>query len=163
MDAETLPFPTGGVRDFYGTNILSLRGDVPGKIGGLNTTAIDWDSGQNQNLSYNLYDRGLGAYTRGADEYSVDMKLQAQLPLVGRLALVMELQINNLFNRIQRTNLYDWGSDINYGGNEGANLPIGGRPLANFNRPWGYASYGGNNGYYSDGRSFSTFSIGLKF
>ncbi len=104
------------------------------------------------------YYGGVGGYRGGSDYYNVDLRLQTQIPLKGKVMLVGHIQIDNLFNRILRTTVYDWGA-----GDEGRGWPDGivaGVPLSTFSRPWGSTP---DHNYFSAGRRFAEFSIGLKF
>jgi|GEM_PF-1433766 len=140
----TLPYTSGG------TTV-----DLP-------VFAIDAVASANGTASprYNIYYGGLNGFSSDyGDNLDIAMKLQGQLPLMNKLMLMVEIQIDNPFNRISRNHIYDWGSDAASDWT-GANTPIVGRPLGQFtNHPWGYA---GDSSYYDRGRTWS-FNIGLKF
>jgi len=124
----------------------------------LPVVAVDGNSGQNLNQQYAIYYGAPNAFTSGSDIFALSMKLQAQIPL-GKVMFLTEVMIDNPFNRINRSGIYDWGSNNELGSDGVANTPVSGRPLAQFNRSWGYAD---NHNYYDGGRTFS-FNVGLKF
>jgi hypothetical protein len=144
-----------GVEDLPQTQILDEFGNVvlePWSV-------LDYTGPSNTvNPRMNRYYGAVGAYHGGSDWFNVDLRLQGQIPLKGKLTLTAYVQVNNLFNRILRTSVYDWG----YGeeGRDGADGIVAGVPLSKFARPWGTAN---NNSYYTGGRTFTEFSVGLKF
>jgi len=161
-------YATSGVRTPNGVGALTVT-EVDAAnpaFGGRTVQAIDNIAGQNLLLNYNKYLSPNGAFTRGTDIYTVDMKLQAQMPLAGKVMLMTYVQIKNIFNHLQKVSVYDWSGSPNgspefgTGGSVGNSSPINGRPLGGFSQPWGFA---GDNTYYSGGRTFTEFSIGLKF
>ena len=144
-----------GVEDLPQNQILDEFGNVvlePWSV-------LDYTGPSNTvNPRMNRYYGAVGAYHGGSDWFNVDLRLQGQIPLKGKLTLTAYVQVNNLFNRILRTSVYDWG----YGeeGRDGADGIVAGVPLSNFARPWGTAN---NHSYYTGGRTFTEFSVGLKF
>ncbi|MBI1751845.1 MAG: carboxypeptidase regulatory-like domain-containing protein [Acidobacteria bacterium] len=161
-------YATSGVRQPNGVGTLSVAAidESDPAFGGHGVAPIDAISGQNITLNYNKYLSPMGAFTRGTDISTVDFKLQAQLPLAGKLMLTSYVQVRNIFNHIQKVSVYDWSGSPNgspefgTGGSVGSSVPINGRPLGGFSTPWGFA---GDNTYYSGGRTFTEFSVGLKF
>jgi hypothetical protein len=115
-------------------------------------------AGINTTEQYSNYYGGPNAFTAGSDSFDVAVKLQAQVPITGRMLLMMEILISNPFNRIKRNQGYDWSSDMATDWT-GASSPVAGRPLAQFNHPWGTAD---NANYFDSGRTFS-FNVGMKF
>jgi len=138
---------------------LNAQGQ-PVTTGGYEVIAQDPGSYQNTVANFNIYYGGVGAFTNGADVYNVNLKLQAQFPLFGRTMLTTYVQIDNLFNRVLQSHVYDWGyGDLDSDGVQSS--PIPGRALSYFHKPWGTA---GDNSYINNaGRTFTQFSIGLKF
>lgn len=155
-------YTTSGHRSLAGVSDFKNLGTPPATINGYSVQPYDAIAGQNVALNYNAYVGGLGAFKGGVDQYHVDLKLQAEFPIFGKLVFTTYLQVSNLFNHILRTNAYDWGAsgELSTGGAVGNSQPINGRPQAGFAYPWGYA---GDNTYYLAGRSFTQFSAGLKF
>lgn len=155
-------YTTSGVRSLFGVSDFKNLAQPPATLNGYSVQAYDAIAGQNVALNYNAYVGGLGAYKGGADQYHVDLKLQAEFPLSGRVIFTTYLQVSNLFNRILKTNAYDWGApgELATGGAVGNSQPVNGRPQGSFAYPWGYA---GDNTYYLAGRSYTQFSAGLKF
>jgi hypothetical protein len=143
---------TAGLSTLGGQIALNVP-DVPGTINGYRTV-LDTNS-----ASSSLYYGGLGAYKNGSDSCTSDAKIQATAPLGKKVSFLLEVTITNVFNRIQDTGFYDWRTYQDFYRPNGADSPIPGRPLAQFNLPWGYA---GNHTYYNEGRSYGC-SIGLKF
>jgi len=149
---------SAGQRSLAGSRNLNLS-NPDATYNGLPVVAADGNVGQNLNQVLNLYYGGANAFSAGNDILSTDLKLQAQIPLAGRVTLVSEISVWNPFNRINRNSIYDWGSGNELGSDGIASVPIAGRPLSQFNRAWGYA---GNSAYYDSGRTWS-FNVGLKF
>jgi len=113
--------------------------------------ALDWEGSAGVIPQFYTYYSALGAYKYGSDYYTFDLKLQAQVPVWRKMMLVGHVQINNVFNRVQRTRIHDWDFDMN---------TIPGRPLATFNQPWGSSE---GRQFYQGTRNVADFSIGLKF
>jgi hypothetical protein len=157
-------YSSATVRNFMGTSSLPVTSvdSSNAAFGGIGVTMPDYNVAQFPVPTYGRYYGGAGSFTSGMDVYSIDLRLQAQLPISGKLMVTSYVQVNNLFNRINRTNTYDWGSGGELGVNQdtNGNGPIDGRPLSVFNKPWGYS---GDYRYYTAGRSYSEFAIGLKF
>jgi hypothetical protein len=161
-------YATSGVRTPNGVGSLTVATIDPSdpQFHGYTVQPIDNIAGQNILLNYNKYLSPMGAFTRGTDIYTVDVKLQAQMPLAGKVMLTTYVQVKNVFNHLQRISVYDWSGASNgtpefgTGGSVGNSTPINGRPLGGFSQPWGFA---GDNTYYSGGRTFTEFSVGLKF
>jgi len=155
-------YTSSGQRSLVGVSDFKNLGTPPATVNGYAVQPYDAIAGQNVALNYNAYVGGLGAFKGGLDQYHVDLKLQAEFPIFGKLVFTTYLQVSNLFNHILRTNAYDWGTsgELSTGGAVGNSQPINGRPQAGFAYPWGYA---GDNTYYLAGRSFTQFSAGLKF
>jgi hypothetical protein len=152
---------TNGRRSLIGygnLNSANPNSTLPYKGTQLPVFALDNLSGQNTSEQYSIYYGGPNAFTAGSDSFDLAVKLQARLPLAGRVILMSEILISNPFNRINRNSIYDWGSD---GVTDwtGVSTPVAGRALSQFSHPWGFAD---NSNYYDGGRSFS-FNIGLKF
>jgi hypothetical protein len=155
-------YTTSAVRSLYGVSDFKNQGTPPATINGYSVQPYDAIAGQNVALNYNAFVGGMGAYKGGSDQYHLDVKLQAEFPIYGKLTFTTYLQVSNLFNHILKTNAYDWGSsgELSTGGAVGNSQPINGRPQGSFAYPWGYA---GDNTYYMAGRTFTQFSAGLKF
>ncbi len=169
VSASTLAtYSTSGVRTPNGVGVLKVADVDTGNAAfhGYSVQPIDNVAGQNILLNYNTYSSPMGAFTRGTDIYTVDVKLQAQMPLAGKVMLTTYVQIKNIFNHLQRISVYDWSGSSNgtaefgTGGSVGNSSPITGRPLGGFSQAWGT---GNDNTYYSGGRTFTEFSVGLKF
>lgn len=150
---------TGGTRSLFG--IGSLQDMVlPGDDGkGHVIQPLDTYANNYQTI-YRTYYGAPGAFKGGSDVLSVDMRLQATFPLAGKVQLTTYVQISNLFNRIQRTGQYDWGTASEFERGNGYDEPIPGRPLPNFHKAWGFS---GDSTYHTAGRTFTQFSVGLKF
>jgi len=152
---------TNGRRSLVGYgNLNATNPNVTLPYNGVQLPVVYMGIAEGFNLpqQYSVYYGNPNAFTAGSDSFDVALKLQAQIPLAGRFALMAEILVSNPFNRINRTQIYDWGSDTSSDPNSGS-FPVPGRPLAQFNHPWGYAD---NANYYDGGRTFS-FNIGLKF
>ncbi|MDP2875593.1 MAG: hypothetical protein Q8O00_05360, partial [Holophaga sp.] len=154
-------YAKAGVRSLRGVQALDTPDilDADGNVVVNGWGVVDYTGPSNTiNPTMNSYYGGVGAYQGGSDWFNVNLRLQGQFPLKGKLMLISYLQVENLFNRILRTSVYDWG----YGeeGRAGTDGIVAGVPLSNFNRPWGTAN---NHSYYTGGRTFTEFSIGLKF
>jgi len=154
-------YAKAGVRSLRGSRALETTDllDEHGDVAVHSWSVVDFTGPSNTiNPTMNSYYGGVGAYQSGSDWLNVNLRLQGQFPLKGKLMLISYLQVENLFNRIQRTSTYGWAS-----GEEGRDTPdsiVAGVPLSNFARPWGTAN---NHTYYNTGRTFTEFSIGLKF
>jgi len=141
-------------------NPVTLGGSAPLNVTAIPSTIQGYKAiADTLNPTYSVYYGGLGAYKSGPDSYSTDMKVQTQIPLGGKVRFTTELTIANVFNAIAKTDFYDWRTYQDFYRPNGYDQPIPGRPLAQFNLPWGYS---GNHDYYTNGRSFGC-SLGLKF
>lgn len=147
-----------GQRSLVGTSNLNLSNPYA-SWQGLPIVAVDGNVGQNLNQVLDRYYGTPNGFSAGNDVFSTSLKLQARLPIAGRVAFVTEISVWNPFNRINRNSSYDWGSPGEQGTDGVSSMPIPGRPLGQFNYPWGYA---GNSTYYDQGRTWS-FNAGLTF
>jgi hypothetical protein len=147
-----------GQRSLAGTSNLNLSNPET-SYQGLPIVAVDGNVGQNLNQVLERYDGTPNGFSAGNEVFNTSMKLQARLPITGRVSFVTEITISNVFNRINRNSIYDWGSGGEVGTDGVSDLPIPGRPLGQFNHPWGYA---GNSAYYDQGRTWS-FNAGITF
>lgn len=150
-----------GIQDLYGTTAF----DVPmtgTTASGVPVNYVDntltWST--TSLPTWNNYLAKPGTFRYGADVYAINARLQAQIPLQGRLMLTTYVQIDNLFNRILPTGTpyNDWsmGRSTNH-----SNPYVPGLPITAFNgAPWGLAD---SHYQYTAGRTFSTFSVGLKY
>ncbi len=150
---------TGGVRSLFGVSDFGHLPELPHDDGKGNTIKPPDLYAENGFPIYRTYWNAPGAFKGGSDIYQVNLRLQAQFPIWNKVMLTTYLQVDNLFNRILKTHQNDWGQE-DYWRWSGSDNPVGGRALANFNRPWGYA---GDSSYYTAGRTYAQFSVGLKF
>jgi len=142
-----------GTYDGYAVSPINTRGDAGGDgLGGVAESA----------LQYKSYFGPIGNWKTGYDQYQVNLKLTANIPLgFGKAALLAAVQVNDVFNHVLPASngaFYDWAQDFNRNTHVGNNG--GGAPLANFSSAWGKTS---NYTAYSQGRNVTDFSIGLKF
>lgn len=153
--------------NYYTGTAFSLRGltimDRPWpsdpSLGNAGVVPFEWPAITRFPL-YAKYYGAPGAFKSGADVTQVNLKLQGQVPLTRKVMLTATLQVDNIFNYIQQYRSYDWKTgdrDLSWDNDDKA---IPGVPLNRFNYAWGYA---GDASYYSAGRTFTHFSLGLKF
>jgi hypothetical protein len=156
-----------GLQNLYGTSFLTNPDGTPLAFSGNNptdgrpVTYVDSALGGTTVAPvWSNYLNAPGDFRDGSDTYNVNLRLQGQMPLAGKLMLTAYLQVDNLFNRILPTgaaaNNWTEGRSTTH-----ANPYIAGRPLTAFGAgPWGTT---GTSAYYTGGRTFSTLSVGLKF
>lgn len=162
MSASILgKYYTGGRRSLVGYGNLNVNNPyatLPYNGVQLPVFAMGIAEGFNIAQQYSLYYGSPNGFTGGYDAFDVSLKLQAQIPLASRMVLLTEILVTNPFNHISQRQMYDWNNDMSFDPNVGS-APVLGRPLAQFNMPWGTAN---NANYYDAGRTVS-FNIGLKF
>jgi hypothetical protein len=154
-----------GLQNLYGTSFLTKPDGSPldfnGTNNGLPVTYIDAALGGTTTAPvWSNYLNAPGSFRYGADTYNVNLRLQGQMPVVRKMMLTAYLQVDNLFNRILPTggaaNNWTEGRSTTH-----ANPYIPGHPLADFSAgPWGLKD---TYAYYTEGRTFTTLSVGLKF
>jgi len=149
---------SAGLRSLTGSRNLNTANPLA-TYQGLPVVAVDGNVGQNLNQQMNFYYGSPNSYSAGNDIFTTALKLQANIPLASRISFVTEITISNPFNKINRNSQYDWGGNNELGSDGISSVPIPGRPLSQFLRPWGYA---GNSNYYDQGRTWSL-NAGLKF
>jgi len=136
----------------YDVTALNTRGDGGDGLNGVAQSP----------LQYKTYFGPLGNWKVGSDQYQVNLKLMASIPLgLGKTVLLAEVQVNDIFNHVLPTGngaFYDWNQDFDKKAIIGTHGD--GAPLANFSTPWGKTA---DYQAYSQGRNLTNFSIGLKF
>lgn len=107
--------------------------------------------------AYTYWYSGRGAY-RTNDQYSVDFKLSFNVPLgISRLMMIGDVQVYNLFNQIQVTDLCN-----DFAANSGSALTYKNYPVIEKAANFGTTRPGSGINYWNSGRSVAA-SLGIRF
>jgi hypothetical protein len=166
----------------YSLNIpttIENQYDVANGVPVANRRVVSWNSTYSahgistNNLGYNVYQGSAGQYRNSLDTFFADAKINGDVPLYGKLHLIGYIEIHNIFNSYQMTNMYTALNDA-YSGqtSAGSGAKIDGRFYQRFDNSHtfgrsqnaksagaSYQDYNWGNG----GRSFTNVSVGLKF